>query len=265
MPEKMKAATSDSDGTLIRTSKTETFTFRMADQGLIPHEPLRRSRELRRRWVRRDGTFDEYIVELARCLDQGLLRGVHLTDALRVADEIIEEQWEHTYVFTRELQKAMLTAGYATFMVSLSPSFLVKRFAERHGFTDYAATELEVDEEGLLTGNRLLPNKVDAVQRLLEIHGCTLRDSLSIGDTGSDGKMLKLADQPFAINPDQHLDDLAREAAMTVITERKNVIRLAKTSHPGGRFHEVSIKEAFEPVLADGLYARMEIIKQKIL
>ncbi len=249
----------------MRTSKLETWVFQMADRRLVSHQPLGKAYALRRAWQERQGSFEEYIVELARCMDDGLLRGVRLRDAEEVAEEFLSQQSRYTYVFTRELHAAERDTGYKTFMLSLSPSFLVEPFAKLLHFTDAVSTKCEVDADGRFTGARTLPKKAEALQFLRDSYGCGLVDSVAVGDTGSDMDMLKHVEYPIAFNPDDRLDAAVRAAGMTVATERKNVIRVVKPAHPGGRFHEVSLREVLPGSLAESLYARMDAIQQKIL
>ena len=87
--------------------------------------------------------------------------------------------------------------------------------AKEYGFDGAIATELVVDEEGLLTGQVEEPlcfseGKVQRAQRHLRSLGLELGDCVFYSDSLSDLPLLEQAGRATAVNPDIRL---ARKAA----------------------------------------------------
>jgi phosphoserine phosphatase len=111
--------------------------------------------------------------------------------------------------------------------VSGSPSYIVEEYAKTIGFNVFFGTELEV-VGGKFTGKvKNLDsafNKAKIVKNLSLKYNADLKQSLAVGDTEGDIKMLSLVGHPLAFNPNAELAKVAKKRNWTVILERKDVM-----------------------------------------
>ena len=84
-------------------------------------------------------------------------------------------------------------------------SVAAKMIADEFGFDDYLADDLEVDEEGRLTGNGIanvdLRDKGASALKLMEKFGATKERTIAIGDSFGDISMFDVTGMSIAFNP----------------------------------------------------------------
>lgn len=90
---------------------------------------------------------------------------------------------------------AMKRAGGKSWLVSGGFTFFVKKIAEQSGFDRFFANELKV-KNGLITGEVALPildknSKKDLLDQACAEYGCTLAESMAVGDGANDVPMLQ--------------------------------------------------------------------------
>ena len=112
--------------------------------------------------------------------------------------------------------------GHKVFLLSSSLNFIVDRVAEEYGFDGALSTQLEVGEDGLLTGNIVEPlcfgeGKVERAESHLAEFGLGLRDCVFYSDSLSDLPLLVAAGLGVAVNPDVRLAGRARRLGVPVV------------------------------------------------
>ena len=111
--------------------------------------------------------------------------------------------------------------GHKVFLLSSSLNLIVEKVAQEYGFDGYLATELEVDEQGALTGKIVEPlcfgeGKVTRALAHMAEQGGSLRECVFYSDSASDLPMLEAAGQGVVVNPDVRLCLGARKRGMKV-------------------------------------------------
>jgi phosphoserine phosphatase len=67
-------------------------------------------------------------------------------------------------------------------------------------------------------------DKDKALKQMVEKHHLSWPDSVAIGDSATDIKMLELVENPIAFNPESRLFKVAKSRGWPIVVERKNVI-----------------------------------------
>jgi HAD superfamily hydrolase (TIGR01490 family) len=161
------------------------------------------------------------------------LKGKNMEHLDFIANQVIDLKGDKVYSFTRGRIEWHKKQGHKIFFISGSPDHLVSKMAEKYGVTDFKATEYVKNKDGRFTGE-VIPmwdsdSKNKSIAQLVELYDIDIENSYAYGDTNGDYSMLKLVNNPVAINPssglvehikrDKHLSDKA-----TIIVERKDVI-----------------------------------------
>ena len=220
-----KFAVFDIDGTLIRWQLFHTVVNRLAKAGCLGSEASKIIKQDMMTWKTRQNNdaFHDYEHQLVKIYHQQLTN-IKLTIFDKIIDEVFEEYKDQTYIYTKNLAKALKDEGYKLFIVSGSQVELVIKIARYYGFDDYVGMEYQRGEKNF-TG-KIITNSIDkelALKNLITKHNVITKGSLAIGDTKSDIPMLRLVDQPIAFNPNQILYDEAIKNSWQIVVERKNV------------------------------------------
>jgi HAD superfamily phosphoserine phosphatase-like hydrolase len=202
-----KALVTDIDGTAKRRNLTELLLKGMIRHGLLQAEAWKDLQDLRHRYERRLIPWNQYDLALIEAYDQRqCLRGLRVTDVQRVAEEAIELEGDHLYLFTRALIRAAKNCEYKLVFISGSPRVIVEPFAKRHGCEVFYGTEFETDQ-GFFTGispDWTQPKDV-ILDRLAREHDLDLEHSVSIGDTSRDIPMFEKTGYQILFNPNPEL------------------------------------------------------------
>ena len=222
-----KFAVFDIDGTLIRWQLFHAIVGRLGNMGIMGNEFAPETKAVRMRWKKRqaDTTFSDYEQIFVKRWQEEMHKVPYET-YLTVVDEIINEYVEQVYIFTRDLIKKLKSEGYFLVAISGSPNEIVKRLADYYGFDDFIASDYQVGSDGNFTGKVNVPitEKDTHLKKLVKKHSLTWTDSVAVGDTHNDIKMLQLVEKPIAFNPDHKLAVTARERGWRIIVERKSVV-----------------------------------------
>ncbi len=228
----MKAAFFDIDGTLFRNSLlVEHF------KKLIKYEVIDISvwiEEVRNpfnKWSQRKGDYEEYLVEVSQAFKNSL-EGIDQSVIDFISDQVIEINWEKTYVYTRERLRWHQDQGHGVFFISGSPDFLVSRMSEKYGAKDYKASTY-VMKDGKFTGE-VIPmwdydSKLLSLKDLVRTYDIDLSESYSYGDTSGDLTLLSMTGHPIAMNPNKRLyqhimADEALKQKVDIVIERKDMV-----------------------------------------
>jgi HAD superfamily phosphoserine phosphatase-like hydrolase len=179
-------------------------------RGLAPANSFHNSDGLLELYEKRLGSYADYSEELVRAIENGLFTGLRVDEVRSIASEIASRERDRTYVFTRELLRAVQGVGYCTVAISGSMHEVAKPFATSWGFEHVFGSEMSSNEHGLYYGTpdqRVVyaRNKGEVVRGLVEREHLLMRDSIAVGDTLSDASMLEAVDYPILFNPDQKL------------------------------------------------------------
>ncbi len=223
----------DIDGTLYRNSlMIEHFKKLMKYEVIDPslwHTKVKKTYE---NWEKRRGNYDDYLLELADVYINAL-KGLDKNMLEFITTQVIDRKGDNVYVYTRERIRWHKEQNHKILFISGSPSFLVKKMAEKYGVDDYKASFYEVDSFNLFTGEiRQMwdsENKKKAMDDFVKNYTIDLSNSYAYGDTTGDLSMFEMVAHPVAINPTKELllgikarKDLSER--MEIIVERKDLI-----------------------------------------
>ncbi len=223
----------DIDGTLYRNSlMIEHFKKLMKYEVIDPalwHTKVKKTYE---NWEKRRGNYDDYLLELADVYINAL-KGLDKNMLEFITNQVIERKGDNVYVYTRERIRWHKERNHRILFISGSPSFLVRKMAEKYGVDDYKASFYEVDSLNRFTGEiRQMwdsENKKKAMDTFVKDYTIDLSKSYAYGDTTGDLSMFEMVAHPVAINPTKELllgikarKDLSDRTE--IIVERKDLI-----------------------------------------
>jgi HAD superfamily hydrolase (TIGR01490 family) len=222
-----KVAVFDVDGTIFRSSLLIQVVNRLIEKGVFPKGVPRLYEKQYENWLDREGGYQEYIDGVVEAFHKHL-KGVHYSVLADAAEEVVEEQWKHTYRYTRDLLKDLKKKGYYLLAVSYSPKTILDKFCPRLGFNKVYGTIYEIGPQDCFTGEVLDPhliyNKAYILRRALEKENLTLAHSIGVGDTESDISFLEVVAKPICFNPNMNLYRYAKRMKWDVAVERKDVV-----------------------------------------
>jgi HAD superfamily hydrolase (TIGR01490 family) len=228
-----KFAVFDIDGTLIRWQLYHAIVNRLAAKGVFGLEPSQQIKEARRRWKGRSLPFSEYEKVLVQRFLAALPK-LDPDDYHQVVDDIWREYHDQTYIFSRELIAELRADNYYLLIISGSPSEIIEKVADHYGFADFKACVFIRNKDGRFSGQLDTPvhDKSLALRQLVVKHGLAWKDSVAIGDSGSDIAVLEAVEKPIAFNPDEKLFKAARANAWPIVVERKDVVYQLRPRQP---------------------------------
>ena len=216
----------DIDGTVVRWQLYHAVVESLLRQGFIDKKKYEAVKIARMNWKRRvdADSFTEYEQELVKVFDAAL-KGLPVNMLEMAAQTVFGEYKEQVYAYTRDLIRELKAEGYLLFVISGSPSLIVKKLADYYDFDDYAASEY-AEKNGYFTGaqNLTVGRKGVLLQSLIEKHKLKTKGSIGVGDSEGDIAMLKLCERPIAFNPSKGLYEYAKQHKWEIVVERKNVI-----------------------------------------
>jgi HAD superfamily hydrolase (TIGR01490 family) len=169
------------------------------------------------------------VLELAKGWDQETVKDIIERALAETVDPIL-------YREALEEIEAHQRQGRLVYIVSASPEEVVKPLGRYLGVDGVIATRAEVDESGRYTGRVAFyaygQEKATAIAQLAESVGLDLSASYAYSDSVSDLPMLELVGHPVAVNPDRHLEKVARERGWPIVRFREPV-SLAEKSAKG--------------------------------
>ena len=222
-----KVAIFDVDGTIFRSSLLIQVVDELIQEGSFPIQARKMYEPAHKRWVNREGNYEDYINGVVRAFLK-YLKGVHYSVLANAAERVVERQWKQTYRYTRDLLKDLKSRGYFLLAVSHSPKTVLDKFCPRLGFDKTYGILYEIGPQECFTGNvieeHFILNKSNVVKRAIEKENLTLTRSIGVGDTESDISFLELVAKPICFNPNMSLYKYAKRMQWNVVVERKDVI-----------------------------------------
>ncbi len=222
-----KVAIFDVDGTIFRSSLLIQLVETLIENGSFPKESQKEYDKQHKRWLDREGDYEEYIMAVVGTFRKHL-KGLHYGELAEAADQIVEAQSKRTYRYTRDLIKELKDKGYFLLAVSHSPKTVLDKFCPRLGFNKAYGIVYETGPQDLFTGKvadeHVILNKANVVNRAVEKEHLTLAGSIGVGDTESDVPFLEMVAKPICFNPNQALYRTAKRFKWDIVVERKDMI-----------------------------------------
>jgi len=221
-----KFAVFDIDGTIIRTALFLQIVDELIARGHLDTRLGAHLNEKLEAYQSRahQTAFQEYNESAVRVLFDNL-QYLKEVDYRAAADTVVAQSHRRVYVYTRELIKQLKEGGYFLIALSGSEQYTIERFTQHYGF-DLVIGDHYLTRNGHFTGeiNSVFHDKGAALKRIVEEHGLDWKQSLGIGDSYGDTKMLDLVARPIAFNPEAELFEHASSKGWEIVIERKNVI-----------------------------------------
>jgi HAD superfamily hydrolase (TIGR01490 family) len=215
----------DIDGTIFRNSLLIELHWKMVRVGIVPRAAIARLDKKYWQWVRRTGSYDDYLKEVIANFDD-FVTGVPTKTVQQLAHRVVKIQSSIVYRYTRALVEK-LRKTHLLVAVSGSPQIVVGEFARAWGFDYYIGTQHKV-RDGKFLGEKswvASEDKEESLKKLQDQHGFKIgRGSIGIGDTESDIKIFNLVDIPICFNPTAGLYKIAAKKGWLTVIERKDVI-----------------------------------------
>lgn len=184
------------------------------------------------KWDKRQGDYDLYLQKMVDVYMEGI-KGLKKDQIEYIAKRVIEQKGDRVYTFTRDRIRWHKKQGHITAAVSGSPYELVKEMARKYELTDFRGAVYKMDKNNIYTGE-VIPmwdsiSKEKAILELVDIYNGDLEKSYAYGDTGGDYTMLKMAGNPYCMNPTKELlnkviSDKELSKRVNVVVERKDVV-----------------------------------------
>lgn len=226
-----KVAIFDIDGTIYRSSFVVEIIDAMVQEGIFPKKAVKEYAVSYRRWMNRQGTYENYINRLVKVYAENI-KGVGLSEFSKIVKKVVAFHKNRIYCYTRDLIKNLKRKKYYLLAISNSPKEVVDEFTKNFKFDKAYGRIYAVDKTGRLTGKGiyfgLMDNKALILKRALEKENLTLSGSVGVGDTETDIPFLKMVERPICFNPNKKLYNYAKRMGWEVVVERKDVIYVNK-------------------------------------
>ena len=222
-----KVAIFDIDGTIFRSSLLIELVNVLIDDKIFPEKARLEYEKEYLTWLDRRGSYQDYIQAMVDVFMK-YIKGVRQEDLMSAAKEVMVHHKDRVYRYTRDLTSKLKKDGYYLLAISHSPKMIAEEFAKSLKFDKVYGTLYEIDSEGKFTGKileeELIFNKEKILDRAVEKEGLTLTESVGVGDTEGDIKMLSKVAHPICFNPNSLLYKAALENKWKVVVERKDVV-----------------------------------------
>lgn len=225
----MRLAIFDIDGTIFRSSLVIELCQALVKAGVFPAASAQEIQKEYLAWLDRKGSYEAYINKVVKIYIK-YIKGQRFSLVKRISQNIIKQQKDRTYRFTRGLIKRLKKENYFLLAISGSPSYIVESYARATGFDQCFGTQLEV-KNGFFTAKvKNLDsafNKAKVLKDFARLKGeknINWKQSVAVGDTEGDTAMLSLVGRPIAFNPNMHLAKIAKRKKWRIVVERKDTV-----------------------------------------
>jgi len=216
----------DIDGTLIRWQLYHALADALAKRGYIQAEAFQIIRAARMDWKRRVGpeSFTDYEMQLMK-LYVKVLRKLTVDQLNEAAEAVFQEYKDQVYTYTRDLISELKSKDYLLFAISGSQVEIVEKIANYYGFDDFVS-RVDEHKHNKFTGKSTTPifDKDIVLKEFIKKHDVDLGNSVAVGDSPSDIKVLEIVEKPIVFNPEKRLLAHAQKKSWKIVIERKNVV-----------------------------------------
>ncbi len=213
------AAFFDLDKTIIAKSSTLAYRRHLYQAGFLNLSTLLKLGVAQTFYVLFGASHDQ--MERIRESLTTLVKGWDRETVERIVGETLDEVVEPlVYAEALYLIDEHHREGHKVAIVSSSPIEIVRPLARYLGVTDVIATRLEIDADGLYSGEidfyAYGPTKADALQKLAVEEDIDLASSYAYSDSFTDVPMMEAVGNPIAVNPDRELRAKAEAEGWTI-------------------------------------------------
>lgn len=230
-----EAAFFDLDKTVIAKSSTLAFTGKLYKAGMLGRRTLLRAAISQLMYVIFGADEDQ--LERAREAMLALTKGWKQSEIEAIVEEALEEVVAPlVYAEALFLIDEHVRADRLVYIVSASPTEVVRPLAKYIGVDNVIATRAKVDESGNYTGEMDVyaygPEKAVAVRAVALERGISLEDSYAYSDSATDLPLLDLVGHPVAVNPEKELREIAEEREWPILDFRREVSLTHRLTRP---------------------------------
>ncbi len=214
------AAFFDLDRTLMAGSSGFHWARAAARAGLIPRRQLYADAWANLQF-RLQGSTDESTQRVQERVSE-IIRGHRNVEFARMAPMVLAGVLPRLYPRMLQVAWDHQDAGRSVYICTAATQEMAHLLAEVLGLDGGLGTQLEVDDEGVLTGHIVGPfnygeGKPERMRSLAEREGIDLDASWAYSDSASDLPMLRAVGHPVVVNPDAELARVAREEGWDVL------------------------------------------------
>lgn len=220
-----KIAAVDIDGTLFRWQLFHELVFELKDQQLLDAEASVALEKAFVDWRGLKTTWHEYENQVVAVITDHITR-IKPEELELAARRVVARSGHKVYAYTAQLVKSLKEQGYTLLAISGSQQEIAELFAKRYGFDDCIGMLYERDEKGNYTGKYerfVVGRKAEMIKAYAKENTISLQHSYAVGDSKGDISMLELVDNPIAFNPDEDLQNIAKQHGWPIVIERKNL------------------------------------------
>lgn len=229
---KIEAAFFDIDNTILRGSSSFLFGKAAFKRKFFSRKDFLTFAWHQARFIYRGESPDLLAAIKDRAL--GLIAGHPAQDLISLSNEVFDNHispklWPETVRLAQE----HIAKGREVWLISATPREISEVIAHRLGLTGGLGTEIQQDENGILTGRieghpLHAKAKAKAMKKLAKERNISLRRSYAYSDSHNDLWMLTRVGHPVAINPDKVLLKYARAAGWKVLDFKRRELRANK-------------------------------------
>jgi HAD superfamily hydrolase (TIGR01490 family) len=216
----------DIDGTIFRSSLLIELVEALINNKLFPAKAKNIYAAAYKDWSNRQGSYEDYINAVVTAFMKHI-KGVSHEAYLKIAKQVVSDNKDRVYRYTRDLIKDLKNKNYYLLAISSSPKEIVQSFCHELGFDKVYGREYEVINK-VFTGQMLhvdlISDKAKMLSHFLETEKFTLVDSIGVGDSEGDISLLKMVEYPICFNPNSKLYVKAKKFGWKIVVERKDVI-----------------------------------------
>lgn len=223
---KSKVAIFDIDGTIFRSSLLIELVEALVIKGLFPEKIRTIYAKAYKNWFNRQGSYEDYIDAVVLAFRKNI-KGVSHEAYLKIAKQVVADNKDRVYRYTRDLIKDLKKKNYYLMAISNSPKEAVQSFCQDLGFDKVYGREYEVINKrftGEILHLELISDKAKILRHAIKKEELTLTGSIGVGDSESDIPLLKIVENPICFNPNGKLYAKAKRLGWKVVVERKDVI-----------------------------------------
>lgn len=214
----------DIDGTIFRNSLLIELHWKMVKAGIIPHAAIKKLDKRYWEWVKRKGSYDDYLNEVIKSFDEFSI-GQRVAVIKALARKVVKNQSQIVYRYTRDLVEK-LRKTHLLIAISGSPREIVEEFTKAWRFDHFVGTIQPIVRGRYAKGEKFVASmhKRAVLLDLIQRHGFSLKNSIGVGDTESDAGIFEVVERPICFNPTAELYKVAKRKKWKVVVERKNMI-----------------------------------------
>lgn len=215
----------DIDGTISRNDNLGLLIAEIVKRDLLPQNKQDILRKTHKLWKSRELDFKDYLECVIDLIPN--LKFFSHDILMRIAQDIIQSQGSHYYIFPWMLLLRLKALGYKLIAVSGAPQFMAKIYLDKIGIFPWEINGSKyIFKDHVFTGNvdlSILENKGDFIEKKYK-NLFNMKNCIALGDTISDVQMFNKVGKVIAINPTYELALQAKKNKWPVVLERKDLV-----------------------------------------